>query len=205
MALKNADHNLKYIRVREGKFFIGKDKDTPFDELEGLITGLRYKDEEYDGSPQRKLIITLKDGDETFQIGLNTDSQNYSTFVSFLKNVDINEKITLHPKLEKGTNKDGKEFTKNSLLISQDGTFAKGYFVKDNMHGAPQWKQVKVGKKNVTDKSEYLAFLEDFVENNYIAKLKGQGNKVVSNDDEDTEQSEPATTAADKEKLPWED
>lgn len=198
--LSNPETNIKYIRLREGAFYIGKDKETPYLNLTGTITNMFYKDEEFEGSPVRKLIVRMINGEDTAQLSLNTDSQNYSTFVSFLKGVDINQPITLHPKVEAGE-KDGKAFKKNSLLVSQDGTYAKGYFTKADMHGAPAWKTVKVGKKSVTDKSEYLAFLEDFVTENYIAALKGGALKQ-----EEKPKNKPAAEQeAPVEKLPWED
>ncbi len=47
-----------YVRIREGKFYLGKDKDSPYDELEGQITDLQIKDEEWEGQSFRKLTIT---------------------------------------------------------------------------------------------------------------------------------------------------
>jgi hypothetical protein len=197
MALRDGiNSNTKYLRVREGKFYIGKDKEKGFGELEGLLVGLHYKDEVYENTPQRKLIVRLQDGEEVYQIGLNVDSQNYTSFISFLKSVDLNENITLHPKVDTGE-KDGKEFKKNTILISQDGVFSKGYFTKDNMHGAPEWGKVKVGKKVVIDKSDYLDFMEKFVTENYINKLKA-APKVEAKEAVKAE-AEPVS-----DQLPWE-
>lgn len=199
--LSNPETNIKYLRLRDGAFYIGKDKETPYLQLTGTITNMFFKDEEYENAPVRKLIVRMVNGEDTAQLALNTDSQNYTTFVSFLKNVDINKPITLHPKLE-GGEKDGKVFKKNSLLVSQNGEFAKGYFTKADMHGAPEWKTVKVGKKSVTDKSEYLAFLEDFVTENYINTLKGKG--IIQPTEKPNKSEEPVTNEADT-RLPWED
>lgn len=202
MGLKTGNSNITYLRLREGKFYVGKDTENGEAELEGRVTNMRFKDEEYEGSPVRKLIVQVKDdvSGELFQLGLNTDSQNYSTFVSFLKGADLTQTLTLHPKVEAG-NKDGKDFKKNSILISQDGTFMKGYFTKDAKQGAPEWKTVVVGKKKVIDKSEYLAFMEDFVNQNYISKLQGQAGNAKP----DVVDEEVAETSETTEKLPWED
>lgn len=194
MALKNRDNSRQYVRLKDGKFFLGKDLETPYEELEGTITSLSYRDEEYEGAPLRKLIVVISDGDDNYQLGLNVETSNYSTFVSFLKNVDISKKLTIHPKMD--LKKDGdKEITRRSLLVSQDGKFAKSYFTKDESHGLPKWEVVTVGKKKVTDKSAYLEFLENFVKENFIAKL--QGKEVLVNEDGDEDASDSDG------KLPW--
>lgn len=202
MALRTGGNsNLKFIRLRDGKFYIGKDKDQPFGELEGTITGLRYKDEEYEGAPLRKLIVNLIDGDEQYQLGLNCESRNYTSFISFLKNVDIAQPIVLVPKVEEGE-KDGKAFKNNSLLISQKGTYAKGYFTKADMHGAPDWKKVKVGKKVVLDKQAYLEFMENFVTENFINKI----NKNVIVNKAQAAVAEPVEeVAAEADAMPWDE
>lgn len=200
MGLKNNTQTIKYLRIKEGKFYLGKDTESPFGELEGTITGLRYKNEEFDGAPLRKLIITVNDGTDTYQVGLNVESQNYNTFVSFLRNADLTKPVTLHPKLEAG-NKDGKDFKKHSILVSQDGTYLKGYFTKATPNGLPEWKSVKVGNKKVTDKSEFLEFLEQFVTRNYIPVVtKGAVyNSVV----EKTGTLVEAETETTDDLLPW--
>lgn len=173
MALKQRDDSLKYIRIKGGKIYVGKDLETAYDELEGSIKKLYYKDEEYEGKPQRKLIMQITDGEETYQLGINVESGNYSSLIGFLPNVDVSKPITLHPRSEV-TSKDGKEVTRNSILVSQGGSFAKGYFTKDHNHGLPQWEVAIVGKKKITDKSGYLDFLEDFVNKNIVTKLATQ-------------------------------
>lgn len=204
MALKNRDNNVNYLRVRDGKFFIGKDTTTPYSELEGLITEMRYKDEEYEGTPQRKLIIVIED-DERYQLGINVESSTYSSLVSFLANVDVSKRLTLHPKQDT-INKDGKDVTRRSMLVSQEGKFAKSYFTKDDNHGLPAWETVKVGNKKVTDKSAYLAFLEEFVTKTFFDKLseapepteKPVKAKAVTQDEDDD-----VSTSEDD--LPWND
>jgi len=202
MALKNRDNSLKFLRIKEGLFYVGKDLETPYEELEGQIVGLRYKNEEYEGIPQRKLIITLADGEDHYQLGLNVEHSNYSSFVSFLANVDVTKSLTLHPKSEK-LNKDGKDVTRNALLVSQNGTFAKSYFTKDNKHGLPEWNIVKVGSKKVTDKSEYTDFLEKFVMEKFASKLEQPLSKteVSRQTIDDTDELEPVEK--NKTQLPW--
>lgn len=204
MALKNRDQSKKYLRLKEGKFYINKEE-TPYEELEGTITGIRYKDEEYEGAPIRKLAIIIADEDDTYELGLNVESSNYTSLVSFLKNVDINKPLTLHPKVDV-QNKDGKEVTRRSILVSQDGKYAKSYFSKDSGNTTPEWKTVKVGNKKITDKTDFLEFYEDFVKENLISNL-ATGSVITRETEQTTKQNVVAENDSfeSTEKLPWED
>lgn len=178
MGLQNRETGVKYLRIKDGKFYTGKSDalEGPYDQVEGLVTNLRYKDEEYEGTPQRKMVVTLNDGSDTYQLSLNVETANYSSLVSFFKNVDLTKSLTLHPKMEV-SNKEGKEVKRHSVLVSQDGVYAKGYFTKDNRYGMPDWAKVKVGAKIVTDKSATTEFLENFVNENFVPVVNG--NKAV--------------------------
>lgn len=197
MALKQRDESKKYIRIKDGKLYVGKDLETPYDEIEGTITNLYYKNEEYEGTPQRKLIIVLNDNEGSYQLGVNVESSSYSSLIGFLPNIEITKPITLHPRAETIT-KDGKEVTRRSILVSQEGKFAKAYFTKDHPHGLPKWEVVQVGKKKVTDKTEYLEFLENFVQKNLISKINVEQPVAADVDDEDEVED------LDDGKAPWE-
>jgi hypothetical protein len=203
MALKNRDNNKKYLKLKDGKFYINKEE-TPYEELEGTITNIRYKDEEYEGAPIRKLAIVISDEDDNYELGLNVESSNYTSLVSFLKNVDINRPLTLHPKVDV-QNKDGKEVTRRSILVSQDGKYAKSYFSVSSGNTTPEWKIVKVGNKKITDKTEFLEFYEDFVKENFIAKLNS--GDLITKEDAPVTKKQPEVeddTFDPDEKLPWE-
>lgn len=208
MALKQRDEGKKYLRIKDGKIYLGKDLETPFDEIEGKITKLYFKDEEYEGSPQRKLIVVLDDEDGSYQLGVNVESSSYTSLVGFLANVDLNKPLTLHPRIE-NSNKDGKDITKRSILVSQDGKFAKSYFTKDDSHGLPRWEVVTVGRKKVVDKAAYLDFLEEFVIDTLVAKLDGESvvtnkpsliKKVAVNEEDGKDEEEVAVNDF---KAPW--
>lgn len=202
MALKNRDASLIYLRIKDGKFHLGKDGET-YDELEGVITDIRFKDEEYEGQPQRKAYFQIEDDGERYALGLNVENAMFGSLVSFLANADVSKKLTLHPK-ETSFNKDGKDLKSRSLLVSQNGKFVKGYFTKDNPNGLPKWNIQQVGKKVVTDKSEYTEFLEKFLVDNIVPKLlKGQQeSKPISK--EAVEDTEPEVLVS-TDKMPWED
>lgn len=199
--LKNRDVTKKYIRIKGGKIYVGKDLENGYDEIEGVITNMYYKDEQFNGADQRKLILVLSDGTDNYQLGVNTGSNSYSALVSFLHNVDLTQPVTLHPR-EEILKKEGQpDVNKNTILVSQGGKFAKSYFTKDEPHGLPRWDQVKVGKKIVTDKSNYLEFLENFV----TTELLPQVSKNVVNKTTVNVPVEQEVIAGEEEdsKLPW--
>ena len=109
-------------------------------------------------------------------------------------------------------NKDGKEVTRRTILVSQNGVYAKSYFTKDDNKGLPKWNMVKVGNKTVTDKTEYLEFLENFVLTNLVPALitnEDHNRKAVAKPTEPSYNSQPSyTTEPDNteedNKLPWE-
>lgn len=210
MPLKNKSAQRKYIRVKNGKFYVGKDFDNPFDELEGTITSLYYKDEDYNGTPQRKLIAVLSDEEDNYQLGLNVESNTYSKLVSFLANVDLSKPVTLVPMEETLTKEGSPDVQKRTMLVSQDGKFAKSYFTKDETHGLPRWDIVTVGKKKIADKTAYLDFLENFVTKKLIPNVTVDPTEVKSKvlPPSSTEvEDEVEETVADEQpqKMPWDD
>lgn len=199
--LKNRQEGRKYLRIKDGKLYVGKDLETPYDEIEGTITNFFYKNEEYNGAQLRKLQIVLSDEEDNFQLSVNTESNSYSALVSFLANVDITRPVSLHP-MEEVTTKDGTEVKKRTILVSQDGRFAKSYFTKEDTHGLPKWEVVTVGKKKVTDKSAYLEFLEEFVTTKLLPQVNSNVTKTKTAIT--TEAEEVDEEIADDSLLPWE-
>lgn len=198
MGLNNRSANVKYVRLKDGKFYLGKDLETPYTELEGTITKTYYKNEEYEGAPIRKFIMVMEDGDDTFQLSLNVESSSYSGLISFLGNVDVTKPLTLHPKMDNQI-KDGKEISKRTILVSQNGKFAKSYFTKEDPKGLPIWNVVKVGNKKVIDKTDFLNFLEVFTDK--LFANVGPVEKVAKKEDFDDLPEDTSTT----EVLPWDE
>lgn len=188
MGLKNnSTANVQYVKIKDGKFLLNKDETkTPHDELEGTLVDIYTKDEEYEGKPSKKLYVALEDQDTKFALGMHFDSSYASTFLSFIKNADLTQPLTLIP-LEKEVIKDKVVIKKRSLLVKQNGTFLKGYFTQTEPNGQPQMKQVKVSGKLVWDKTDLLAFYEEVVDG-LKSQLQGKKGVIVK---------EKA------EKLPW--
>lgn len=173
----NTGGGSQYVSFRKGKFYLGKDKETSYNELEGKITNLSYVDDEFEGKPMRKLVIKMTDGEQNYILSVISDSSYATQFISFLKNADLTDTLSLVGTSKTG--EDGKE--KIGLLVKQNDTFLKGYYTKADPKGLPQMKQITVNKKLVWDKSDYLEFLENVVTDELApAVLENKPAKVSS-------------------------
>lgn len=202
MALKNrSDQKVAYAKIKEGKFYLATDKDykNPFDSVEGTIVDLFLKDETYEGKPNRKLYVAISDGDEKTLIGFSFDSAYTTTLISFLKNADLSKPLEISP-VEKVEIVNGIEKKKRSLLVSQNGSFMKSYFTRNEPNGLPEMRKIKFNGKDVWDKTEFLQFFE-----NTISDLK---NSLGSNSTSYIPKSESVTyknqdNQKEEASLPW--
>jgi hypothetical protein len=206
----NANSGIKYVRVKDGKFILSTEPDVLYDELEGLITGIRFKDEEYNGQTLRKCLFTLIDIEDgtNYQVGFPVDSSYFNTVISFLRNADLTQPLTLCPKIQGYKKEDGTDGERRSVLVKQNGTFLKGYYGKATGNQLPDFKKVKVNGKTMYDKTDALGELERVVNEVLIPTLsKEEIVKPVAETSKTTkkvvEAKEP--TAEGGAKLPWDE
>lgn len=200
MALKNrSDQKVAYAKIKDGKFYLATDKEykNPFDSVEGTIVDLFIKDETYDGKTNRKLYVAVSDGTEKTLIGFSFDSSYTTTLISFLKNADLSKPIEISP-TEKKEIVNGTEKVRRSLLVSQEGRFMKAYFTRNQPNGLPEMRKIKFNGKDVWDKTEFLQFFENTI-NDLKQSLKGgsrpEHGVIYKN--------EPSVEV--EAKLPWEE
>lgn len=177
MGLKeNANGNVQYVRIKDGKFYLSADLTKPYTELEGLLTSIRFKEDEWEGNKIRKCNFGLTDTETgiTYVVGLSVDSSYFSSLVGFLKNADLKEVMSFHPKVNKYKKEDGKEAERRSIMVSQDGIFMKNFYNKESGNKLPEFKKVKVSGKTVYDKEEFLEALEAIVTSEFIPNLSKQ-------------------------------
>ena len=185
MALKNREQNAQFLKLKDGKFYLSSDKnlENAFDQLEGKITNMYFKDEEYEGITNRKLYITVSDGVEAYTFGLVFESLQCTILINFLLSADLTRPITLSPSY-KIVNVNGKDVANRTIFVSQDNKSLKSKYAKDEL---PEIKTIMVNKKPVADKTELLEFFEKMVEN----KLKPQFQQVITNSQTEVDQDEP--------------
>ncbi len=163
----NKRQSANYLRIKEGKLYLGTDKECkdPYDEITGTIKGFSFKEDEFEGQKIRKLVVKIESDGENYLLSFPFDSSYTTTLVSFLKNADLSRTVTLVPSLKKEGDK-----TRRALLVSQDGTFMKHFYTKDNPNGLPQMKQKRNGK---WDKDDMMDFIEDVITKEFMPAVNG--------------------------------
>lgn len=189
-----------YLKItKEGKFVLGKDNENTYDEFTGTLTNLSFKNDEYEGQPIRKLVLTFEDEGETYFLSFAFDSSYSSSFVSFLKNADLNKRMTLIPVLKE----EGEKVTR-SLLIKQGDTFLKSYYTKDNNHGQPSMKKVvKKSGKVEWDKEDFLEFRENVINNEILPLLKNGNSHLQKRTSEPLVEDFLEESTEEKDDLPF--
>lgn len=176
MGLKNSA-TLKFVRLRDGKFYLGADKENFYNELEGTITDLSFKTDEFEGQKIKKLVIKLVDDEsETYVLSIPFESGYTSSLIGFIKNADLSKPITLSPSAKEKP--DGK--SERRIFVRQNGENLKSFYTKDNPNGLPSMKKVvKKSGKVEWDKEDYLDFLENVVLNELRPSLGKEKTKTV--------------------------
>lgn len=202
MGLKNNEGgNLSYLKFKDGKFYSNKDKETGYDSIEGFIKNFTIVDQDYKGDIDRKLVITITDEDgETYLLTTSLKTSYTTGLVSFLKNADLSEKLTLV-----GSSKTGEDgIVRNSILIKQEGVFLKGFYTKATPNGMPPMKELIVNKKKVWDKSEVLEFLESVIIDELLPKVSKKTFTPIPKASVSTEKvGQPAIVGEDDDDLPF--
>jgi hypothetical protein len=173
---KNQNRSTIYVKIKDGKFYRSDDKEhtDAYDDLSGQVVGLGYRDEVFNGDTIKKFQITLLSGGEKYILGFPVESPAYSSFISFAKNLNLSTPINLHAKLDEYES-NGKDVKRTKILLSKgegdNKVFAKGYYTKGGPNVLPAFKKVKISGKDFWDKTEYLDFLYNVVENDLKPQL----------------------------------
>ena len=160
MGLSNTSGGITYLNLKEGKF-ARKNANGDielFDAVDGLITGIEFQDDEYNGTKFRKLKLVLEDESQKYLVQVRTDSGYYRGLTNSIANADINQPVKLIASSKLGDN--GKPQT--TIFVNQNGKALKWKWSKDNMGDLPQLEKVKVKGQMVYDNSKQLEYFEKF-------------------------------------------
>lgn len=201
---KNAGQ-LQYVKLKEGKFYLSTDKDAenPYDELTGLVTDFRFKDEEYKGVKNRKLYVNVKDDDVTYSFSVSIDSSYASSLINFLKTADLTEKLTFIPSMKNDKNDKGEDVKKYSIFVKQDDTALKGYYSKATGNSLPEFKKLKVSGKVVWDKTDFLEELERIVVEEFIPSVQKNKSPLIKEVSTPVDPDDLADGEDDGADVPW--
>ena len=140
-----------------------------YDSLTGILKDIGKKESEY-GSFWK--IILESDG-KLYQVEFNYSGGYATSFLKALPNVDLSKPFTIAPKLTiEGDKK------KSVMFINQNGG-VKHYFTRDNPNGLPDLSKIKVKGKDTWDDSDRMEFLEQYVQNYILPKIKPQISDVT--------------------------
>lgn len=160
MGLSNTTGGITYLNLKEGKFArknANGDIDL-FDSVSGVISQIEFKDDEYNGSKFRKLLLTLHDEGQKYLVQVRTDSGYYRGLTNAIANADIDQEIKLIASSKVGEN--GKPQT--TIFVNQNGKALKWKWSKDNPGELPELEKVKVKGQYVYDNTKQLEYFEKF-------------------------------------------
>jgi hypothetical protein len=160
MGLSNNTGSIIYLNMKGGKF---ARKNTNgdielFDSVSGVIKNAEFKDDEYQGTKFRKLLLTLEDEGTRYLCQVRTDSGYFRGLTNSIANADINQEVKLIANSKTGDN--GKPQT--TIFVNQNGKALKWKWSKDNPGDLPELEKVKVKGQFVYDNSKQLEYFEKF-------------------------------------------
>ena len=145
-----------------------------YDSLSGWLTDIKTKESEYGKS----WVLVLKDEDGSYNLEMKYSSGYATSFLKAIPNADLSEVITLSPKLIVDGDK-----KQSVLFISQNGKGLKHYWTKDTPRDLPPMKKVKVRGVDTWDDTERMDYLENYVKDNILPKIKPTLQDVNEGDD----------------------
>jgi len=156
MALNNNDNRATFVNISNGQLYTKeKDKERQyFTDIDGTITKVEFKDEEYQGQNFEVAKITLVDKDDRYILQMRTDSGYFRGFCNSLKSSpNPTEKINIAPSSKE---KDGKPQT--TCFVKQYGRALKHAHTLNNMGDLPQVTKVTFKGKDQWDGTEQIAY-----------------------------------------------
>jgi len=160
MGLSNNTGSITYLNMKQGKF-ARKNANGDielFDSVSGIIKAAEFKDDEYQGSKFRKLLLTIEDNGTKYLIQVRTDSGYFRGLTNSIANADVSQEVRLIANSKTGDN--GKPQT--TIFVNQNGKALKWKWSKDNPGELPELEKVKVKGQYVYDNSKQLEFFEKF-------------------------------------------
>lgn len=157
MGLGDNTGRLTYLNIKKGKITYkdksGEAKESGF--IEGFITKIEFKTENYQGQDYEKANITIIDGEDKFLLQMNIDSGYFRAFCNAFKSGNPVLRTKISPSYSE------KEGKKNSgCFVEQNGSALKWFYnkEKDNLKELPAVEKIKVKGKDVYDGTNQLEF-----------------------------------------------
>jgi hypothetical protein len=127
-----------------------------FDSIISTLKGLTVSENEFNGKVTEQLNVKLYDGETNECLTVPLTSNEAQSIIHRLSApfIDLNAEIRIAAMLDE---------KKYSLVyIQQDGITIKSPYTKENP--APAWKQLKVNKQIVWDKTDFIEHLKQLID-----------------------------------------
>ena len=155
-----------------------------FDDIEGIIAGLRLKPDTSGQSYGDQYTLIIKDGNDTYNINMQQDSRHATSFLKCLPNVDLKKPIRLMPWSMQDKNNATKNIT--GITMWQEGQKIAPAYTKESPNGLPEMKKVKLKGKDTWDSYEMNEFLKVMALKLFEGNVKENSPTVASGTDSDT-------------------
>lgn len=127
-----------------------------FDCIISTLKGLTVSENEFNGKTTEQLNVKLYDGEINECLTVPLHSNEAQSIIHRLSN----ESVNLNGEIRIAAMLDEKKYS--LVYIQQNGITVKSPYTKENP--APAWKQLKVNKQIVWDKSEFIDHLKQLIE-----------------------------------------
>jgi len=169
MALGNDEGRFAYVNITKGKLAIKRDNEIVyFNYIEGYLTGLDIREDEYQGRKYQKLCLSIRDNPEDYQLQMRFDSGYARAFCNMVEHLDLKAKIKIKPTYEE---KEGKG--SSGMFINQNGVAIKWKYTKDHPHDLPLLEKVNYKGQDMWDNSKQQQFYYELLMHKIKPLLSG--------------------------------
>jgi hypothetical protein len=142
-----------------------------FSALEGVLKGIKFDDSSQYGE-QIRVFSEDQESGEQYVISMDSDNGFAIDLMRRLPNVQKGQVLTFRPveSESKNLDKEGKPYTNRyfSLKDMEEETKIESFYNENN--SLPEWKETKVNRKTVWDKSDFLEALRNGVQHLIISE-----------------------------------
>jgi len=181
--IKEERKSVIFVNIKDGKFVVKNKKGEPeiYDALQGVISRVDFKMDEYQGKTYELAKITIGYIGEIYVIQMRTDSGYFRGFCNSLKSGNHKDEITIKPSSIK--NESGK--TATTCFIQQNGKFLKHFYTKDNLGDLPPLDKIEFKGKTQYDNTKQIAFWKNWLSSLFEPHTPKQTPKIQDEDFEE--------------------
>lgn len=182
MGFGNDDARATWFNPHEGRFATGpKDNKTFYTYIEGVVSGIKFFDDNYNGEESRKFTLTLIDGGEVVKFSAKSSSGYGQQILKKLPNCDFSKPVKINLTYDEATKKSG-------ALLTQNGNQVFQLWTKEKPGDLPQLEKVVFKGKEQWDGTKQNAWLEDYILKHVASKIdstaKSGGNGPAASEED---------------------